>query len=257
MGKPWARQSDNYEIDTEVYSGPLDLLLDLIQKAELDITKLAIAQVTDQFLAYIEENHGLDPEYISEFLVIASKLIQIKSEALLPRPPIHVEDEEDIGEALAQQLLIYREIKNTSSWLSARAAVNLRGYLHVAKSYPINIQFDLAGMDINNLIQAIENMLIQDQVLPASSVISIPKLTLRKKVQEILVTLHDVPNTTFHSLLGQDSSRLNIIVVFLAILELVKQDMIFTEQVGVFSDILITPNEKLLQSDEAELTIED
>ena len=88
MGKLWHRASDNYEIETELYSGPLDLLLDLIQKAELDITKLALAKVTDQFLAYVTLHKDVDPDFSSEFLVIASKLVQIKSEAMLPRPPI-------------------------------------------------------------------------------------------------------------------------------------------------------------------------
>ena len=108
MAKLWLHQTDSYEITTEVYSGPLDLLLDLIQTAELDISKLALAQVTNQFLAYVEANKDADPDYISEFLVIASKLVQIKSEALLPRPPVRTDDEEDIGETLARQLIVYQ-----------------------------------------------------------------------------------------------------------------------------------------------------
>ncbi len=88
MSKLWHRASDNYEIETELYSGPLDLLLDLIQKAELDITKLALAKVTDQFLAYVTLHKDVDPDFSSEFLVIASKLVQIKSEAMLP-PSTH------------------------------------------------------------------------------------------------------------------------------------------------------------------------
>ena len=79
MAKLWLHQSDSYEITTEVYSGPLDLLLDLIQKAELDISKLALAQVTDQFLEYISANQNADPDYLSEFVSIAAKLVQIKS----------------------------------------------------------------------------------------------------------------------------------------------------------------------------------
>ena len=78
MAKLWLHQSDSYEITTEIYSGPLELLLELIQKAELDINKLALAKVTDQFLAYIEANRTADPDYLSEFLIIAAKLVQIK-----------------------------------------------------------------------------------------------------------------------------------------------------------------------------------
>ena len=103
MARSWLTQTTQYEVETELFSGPLDLLLDLIQKAELDITKLALAQVTDQFLAYIEAHRESEPDYISEFLVIAAKLVQIKSEALLPRPPAREEDGEDPGEQLADR----------------------------------------------------------------------------------------------------------------------------------------------------------
>ena len=95
MAGSWIHETDDYEIETELYSGPLDLLLDLIQKSELDITKIALAQVTDQFLVYVHENEQADPNYISEFMLIASKLVQIKSEAMLPRPPLREPEEED------------------------------------------------------------------------------------------------------------------------------------------------------------------
>ena len=78
-------QVDSYQINTPVYQGPLDLLLQLIENAELDITSLALSQVTEQFLKHLEKMQELPPDEISAFLVIAAKLIQIKSEALLPR----------------------------------------------------------------------------------------------------------------------------------------------------------------------------
>src|SRR4030065_2960085 len=92
------QQVSNYTIATPVFEGPLDLLLQLIERSELDITKLSLALVTDQFLEYL---HGIEirsPEEVSAFLVIAARLIQIKSEAILPRPPIRMIDEDDPGE---------------------------------------------------------------------------------------------------------------------------------------------------------------
>lgn len=182
MSKLWHRASDNYEIETELYSGPLDLLLDLIQKAELDITKLALAKVTDQFLAYVTLHKDVDPDFSSEFLVIASKLVQIKSEAMLPRPPIRMEDEEDVGETLARQLIVYREIKKASQWLSERFDQGQRCYLHLAQSYPVNVQLDLSNIEIADLIKALEQIAIQEQSIQDGATISIPRLTLRKKV---------------------------------------------------------------------------
>lgn len=256
MAKLWLHQSDSYEITTEVYSGPLDLLLDLILKAELDISKLALAQVTDQFLEFIENNKSADPDYLSEFLIIASKLVQIKSEALLPRPPLRSEDEEDIGETLARQLIIYREIKKTTEWLSDRMNRNLRCHLHIPQVYPANVQLDLSGLSLTDLILALENLANQQISIPESARISIPQMTLRMKVEEILHLLRTEQKTSFSEILGDSPDRLKTIVVFLAILELVKQNLIKTDQDVTFGDIILTPEQELFTTDEAGLQIE-
>ncbi|HZD57883.1 MAG TPA: segregation/condensation protein A, partial [Anaerolineales bacterium] len=86
-----------YKVATPVFQGPLDLLLQLIESARLDITKLALAQVTDQFLEHLRNLEDHRAEEVSFFLVIAAKLVQIKSEVLLPRPPVREEGEEDPG----------------------------------------------------------------------------------------------------------------------------------------------------------------
>ena len=93
----------NYTVHTSVYEGPLDLLLDLIEHAELDITSVSLATVTDQYLASLKNLEQINADEISAFLVIAAKLLQIKSEALLPRPPVHAAGEEDIGRSLVDQ----------------------------------------------------------------------------------------------------------------------------------------------------------
>jgi segregation and condensation protein A len=257
MAKLWLHQSDSYEITTEVYSGPLDLLLDLIQKAELDISKLALAQVTDQFLEFIEENKDADSDYLSEFLIIAARLVQVKSEALLPRPPVRGEDEEDIGETLARQLIVYREIKKTTEWLSDRIDRNLRNHLHIPRTYPVNVQLDLEGLAIDDLILALENLASRQPVLQDGALITIPKFTLKKKVEEILHVLRADQKSSFSEILGESRDRLQAIVVFLAILELVKQRLITTEQTINFGDIILFPEQDLFETDETELQIDE
>src|SRR5512142_2951374 len=110
-----AHQVEGYRVNTPIYEGPLDLLLQLIERAELDITTLALAQVTDQYLAHLKEIQkenasGQNAAEVSGFLVIAARLLQIKSAALLPRMPVEAgeEEEEDPGEALARQLVTYK-----------------------------------------------------------------------------------------------------------------------------------------------------
>jgi segregation and condensation protein A len=257
MPGSWIRKTDDYPIATDLYSGPLDLLLDLIQKAELDISKLALAEVTDQFLAYVREHEEADPEYISEFLVIASKLVQIKSEAILPHPPVHEPEEEDLGEELARQLRIYREIKNTTKWLQTRIDSDLRTHLHLPQQYPVSVQFDLSGIEITDLILALENLANEAQNLADLEEITIPKLTLRKKVTDIVQFLRSKPNANFSDLLGELPSRIDTIIVFLAILELVKQHYIEISQDSLFSEIQIKADLESFAEDQLELALED
>jgi len=115
-----AHQVDAYQVATPVYEGPLDLLLQLIERAELDITKLALAQVTEQYLEYMRRLPDRAAEEVSAFLVIAARLLQIKSEALLPRPPARESGEEDPGEALARQLLAYKRYKEIADILAQK-----------------------------------------------------------------------------------------------------------------------------------------
>ena len=116
----------NYNVQTPVYEGPLDLLLNLIERAELDITSVSLAMVTNQYLAYINSLEQINADEISAFLVIAAKLLQIKSEALLPRPPARMPGEEDIGKSLVDQLKLYKRFKEIGGWLNAQQHANLR-----------------------------------------------------------------------------------------------------------------------------------
>lgn len=257
MSRVWDTREDTYQIRTEEYSGPLDLLLDLIQKAELDITKFALAEVTDQFLDYVRNNQDADPEYISEFLVIATKLVQIKSEAMLPHPPDRPQEEEDPGKALARQLYLYREVKRATQWMNQRILRGERGYLHIAPRYPVTAQIDLSGIDIQDLILALENISNNSDYVQIGSVISIPKITLRKKVQQIIDLLQTQSTTRFSDLLDGDHSRINSIVVFLSVLELVKQRLILTDQKGLFGDIEITAESNIQETSSMDLLLED
>jgi segregation and condensation protein A len=247
----------SYHVDTDVYTGPLDLLLDLIQRAELDITRLSLAKVTDQYIEYIERMQSINASDISEFLVIAAKLIQIKSEALLPRPVLHEEGEEDLGESLARQLNLYRQIKNAAFWLKDREEKEIHTYLHIAKPFAANINVDLSDISIYNLINSLSNLYTSEADIKAlGTVITIPKITFRRKIQSIMHDLSIQKNVSFQSLVGNDRSRLNFLIVFLAILELVKQDYIITQQNSIFGDFTIKATEKITRNDEIELSLD-
>lgn len=236
-----SHQSEGYQISTEIYSGPLDLLLQLIEKAELDITRLALAQVTDQYLAYLHELQEQNAAEVSAFLVIAARLVQIKSSALLPRPTsIGPAVEEDPGEALAQQLIIYKRFKELGQVLENREIDGLRSYLRLDTSshVQVNAKLDLSELTLEGLIEAARDIFGGNGNLPPlSQVVSIPRITIRQKINTIIENLRKTGNVSFRTLLSAPENRLEIVVTFLAMLELIKRRIVNANQSGLFGDI--------------------
>jgi segregation and condensation protein A len=238
IGIASSHQAGAYRVSTDVYEGPLDLLLQLIERAELDITKLALAQVTNQFLEHLRRMQERAAEEVSTFLVIAAKLIQIKSEVLLPRPPTREPGEEDPGEALALQLLAYKRYRDIANLLAEREAAGLRTYLRIAPPPRIEGILDLEGITAADLA-AVANSLFSrpDARSTLSSVVPGPKVTIREKIQLISSYLKAKSRVTFKKLLGDHRSRLDIVVTFLALLELVKRHLVTAHQEGLFGEI--------------------
>jgi segregation and condensation protein A len=223
----YSYHTSHYTVFTPVYEGPLDLLLQLIERAELDITRLALAQVTDQFLEHMRTIENQPAEEVSAFIVIASRLILIKSEALLPRPPVREPGEEDPGEALARQLLLYRQFKIAAGFLEDRESTGLRTYLRLAPPPKIESRLDFTGITLDDLVFAAYEVFEKD--LPQSelsTVVSPPRITIRGKISQIMRTVRGYGHATFRSLFARASTRLEIVVTFLAMLELVKRHIL-------------------------------
>ena len=230
----------DYKIATTVYQGPFDLLLKLIENAELDITKLALAQVTDQYLSHMRGMQAKNAEEVSAFLVIAAKLLQIKSEALLPRPPDRETGEEDPGEELAQQLREYRRYKEIANLLKERQVTGFRTYLRLAAPPKVEAQVDLSGYSVEDIWQAARSAMIEaDNRQELGTVVAAPRVTVREKIGIIVKNLRAVGATSFKALLGNQLSRLEVVVTFLAILELVKRHYIKASQDSLFGEITL------------------
>ena len=233
-----------YMVVTSVYEGPLDLLLQLIERAELDITSLALAQVTDQYLEHLRSLSDHNPEEVSAFLVIASRLLQIKSEALLPRPPQREAGEEDPGEALARQLIIYKRFKELANLLLLSETNHWRTYPRQAPPPLLDQGIDLSGLTIEALLLAAQQVFSQQSNFPVlSSVVPLPRITIREKIAVIADYLRLNREGTFEQLLGDRRFRLDVVVTFLALLELVKRRMILAQQEGLFGQISFKPAE--------------
>jgi segregation and condensation protein A len=247
----------SYIVQLPVYEGPLDLLLSLIERAELDITTVSLALLTDQYLVYI---HGLDrarADEISAFLVIAAKLLQIKSEALLPRPPVREHGEEDIGQSLVDQLKMYKRYKEIGQALDERQLAGLRTYLRVAPPPKLEAKLDLSSLTLEALLAAASSVYAKAQMKePLASVIAAPKITIREKIDLIAKALKQIPHSSFRSLLGEKPTRLEVVVTFLALLELVKRYRVEAHQDALFSDIQIDRLEDWTDDEELELEFE-
>jgi segregation and condensation protein A len=235
-----------YLVSTPVFAGPLDLLLQLIEKAELDITRLALAQVTDQFLEHIRRmQNQTAAEEVSSFIIVAAKLVQIKSEMLLPRPPVRAPDEEDPGETLARQLIAYKRFKEIAGLLALRESAGLKTYLRVAPSPKIESTFDLSGITLNDLLAAAEEVLLATDNRPSiSQVVSAPKVSIREKIGHVTSFLsRHGGKASFHQLFNSGVFHLEIVVTFLAILELVKRHLVEAQQMDLFGEIVILQSE--------------
>jgi segregation and condensation protein A len=247
----------NYRVQTPVYEGPLDLLLNLIEHAELDITTVSLASVTDQYLSYINGLEQINADEISAFLVIAAKLLQIKSEALLPRPPVREAGEEDAGQALVDQLKLYKRFKEIGGWLNTREQANLRTYLRVAPPPKVEPKLDLSNITLAKLVEAAEEAFAKEKAKqPLGTVIAAPRITIREKIDMITKMMKDVQHTAFSSLIKDSNSRLEIVVTFLAMLELIKRYRVQAHQEGLFSDIEIDRMEAWSEDEEIEIEFE-
>jgi segregation and condensation protein A len=257
-----AHQVERYRINTPVYEGPLDLLLQLIERAELDITTLALAQVTDQYLAHLKKLQTNQAENysaaeVSGFLVIAARLLQIKSAALLPRIPIETsgEEEADPGEALARQLITYKRFKEISGWLTAREEADLRTYLRVAPPVvKVDAKLDLSGMTLKDLIRAANEIFASQPDLPAlSRVVAMPRVTIREKIHVIVDALRGLGVRSFNNFIKRRGDRLEIVVTFLAMLELIKRHVVEANQVDLFGDIEVKSTGEWNEQEENQL----
>jgi segregation and condensation protein A len=257
MGSILGHQTGGYTVQTAIYEGPLDLLLDLIERAELAITSLSLAAVTEQYLDYLHNLEETHADEISAFLVIAAKLVQIKSEALLPRPPVRQPGEEDTGALLVEQLRLYKRFKKVATQLGEREAQNLRTYLRLAPPPKIEGKLDLSNITIADLIAAAREVYAKETEKQAlGTIISAPKVTIREKIELISRRLGAAEHAHFRELLGENPTRIEIVVTFLALLELVKRYQVAARQEGLFADIEIKRMDDWNPEEEIEIEFE-
>jgi segregation and condensation protein A len=248
-------QPTGYTVELPLFQGPLDLLLGLIEQEELDITRISLAQVTDQFLARLDILRETDPNELTDFLVIAAKLIYIKSSVLLPKPPPSVvdDDEEDVGDELARQLRLYKKFKEIAAHLRELEDREHRSFIRLVPPPKIETKLTPGEVTLEELLEAARQAFAVKPPDPVvDGVVSRVVVTIGQQMAHIRQEITASRSVSFRHLLSRNRNRVEVIVTLLAVLELIKRRVIRAEQNDRFQDIIILPNENAPELSETE-----
>lgn len=251
-------QSSTTAINLPTFDGPLDLLLHLIERNELDITGVSLAKVAEQFLVEVERLKGISEriETLMEFIVVGAQLALIKSRALLPQTPVTIEgeDEEDPAEALARRLREYKQFKEMTQLFKHRESLGLRTYLRITP-FPVKMpkgEIDMTGVSIGTLQNALLEALSRAESLEDSvKVAKKPKITIEGQISRVRQTIKQQGRFQFKQLLSDRVSRAELSVTLLAVLECIKRHEIVAQQTSLFGPIEIV-SKALIREDEAD-----
>jgi len=234
------------DFSTEKFQGPLGLLLQLIEREEMDITEINLAKIADEYVEYLRTATLIDPEEMADFLVLAAKLLFIKSKALLPYLS-SAEDEQEIDE-LKKQLRMYQEFIKASEQISA--LVDQKNFLYLpdwSKTKkrlnlpeflpPQNLKAEHLRLEFAKIISRLQTVVTK---LPEAKIET--KISIEEVIEAIRSTLSDKIKFSFNRLIAQAKNKTEIIVSFLAVLELVKQRELLFEQTELFSEIHLSKN---------------
>lgn len=240
-------------VKLEVFEGPLDLLLHLIEKNKIDIYDIPIVMITEQYLDYIKQMETQDMNVMSEFLVMAATLIDIKCRMLLPKEVNEVGEEEDPRAELVQKLLEYKMYKYMSFELRDRQVDAGKTWYKKPMlpkevedyQYPIDYEELIGDMNLAKLHEIFKGVMRrqEDKIDPIRSQfgkIEKDEINLEEKQSYIEEFVKNHKRFSFRGLLEKQGSKMEVIVTFLAVLEMMKQGMITIDQESAFSEIMIT-----------------
>lgn len=226
-------------ISLPVFEGPLDLLLHLIERDDLDITAVSLVVVADQYLSAIHQGDGVDPQALAEFVAIGAKLIYLKSRALLPRTAEEAEaalEDDDVGRELVDLLLEYRRFGEIADLLQERQEAGLRVYPRMAPPPPRAPGTGLDEVTVDSLFKIMLDVLAR---VPEPPKAMIPRdgVTLSGRLADFRERLRRRGKFSFRRAIAECRTRLEVVVCFLAVLELLKSGECDARQSESWGDI--------------------
>ncbi len=230
----------NYTVKTQHYEGPFDILLNLIEEQKMDVTRISLATIADQYIEYIQKKDNISLSHLADFLSIASKLVLIKSKALLPLLKFDDEEESDIRE-LEKQLAALKVLKDSIPKFE-KLFQNPSSQFARKSMWGLNPQFipplEISLKDIKNAFLISLNSIPQLDKLEEKVITDI--ISLEKRVEYIQNMVATRAKVAFSEVIKNADNPKEIIVSFLALLELVKQKIIFANQNDIFQEIELT-----------------
>ncbi len=234
--------ADDYKVQLEVFEGPLDLLLYLIKKEEVDIYDIPIERVTTQYMQYMELMRMLDLNIAGDFLVMAATLMMIKSRMLLPveERPEAEEEEDDPRWDLVRQLVEYKKFKDAAQYLQVRALGREDVFAHEGAGTPLAPDQEVALQDVSifDLITAFNDALKKVKKEELKEIFG-ERFTVAEKIDQLIQRMRDEESITFSGLFADMVSRSEIACTFLALLELIRLKQIVARQKEAYGEILI------------------
>ena len=230
-----------YKIKLDAFEGPLDLLMHLIEKNKINIYDIPIAEITEQYMGYLEQFQEFNIEIASGFLVMAATLLQIKSRVLLPKTPKSendiVEEEIDPRQELVERLLEYKRFKEVSEVLDQLAVKQAKYFFKQPESLTTRY-LPLEGLPLSSLVNAFKAVL--SSAVEEAAIVERDPFTIEEKMEDIIFLLHKNKKTVlFTDTFSCISNKAEMVTTFLALLELIKLKRIFIEQQYAFAPIYI------------------
>lgn len=246
-----------YIVSLKQFEGPLDLLLHLITRAKVDIKDIFVSEITEQYLASLEGLDELDMDVASEFLTMAATLLEIKSRALLPRPPQPAQEGEETPEqALIRRLEEYRLYKESAGRMKEFERAAMLVFSKLPEEYPLPPQpVELTGLTLDALVRALQRIITRqtqsDEPGRVIRSITRDRFTIEQCVFNLVARLKKGP-VLFTDMLSPQVTRDEIVTYFMAMLEMLKMGRLHAEQETAYDDILIMPGRRY--AEDADIT---
>ncbi|KAA0205761.1 hypothetical protein EDM68_04625 [Candidatus Uhrbacteria bacterium] len=227
-----------YSVRIEQFEGPLDLLLQLVESEKMEITNVSLMEVTEPFVTHVRENHGkIPPEDLADFLVVAAKLVYLKSKAILPTL---VDPSLEEGPDLETQLRLYKAFAEAAAKIAELANAGRSSYARTHRALkPTEPTFTPPEGVTSTMLRD----LYRQAVRRLEPLIALPKasveraITIEEKIEALRDRVAKLMHSSFHRFLSESRDKHEMVVSFLALLELIKQRIVHVEQEGHFSDI--------------------